>query len=209
MLAATLLFVALLSPGQEPDGQGRRQQAPGQQPTPATQATSTPSASPSGSSSAAQGRPQPQATPTPEEPPVVTHHEIRAGGKTLRYTATVGMMPIKNRDGETEARIFFMAYTLDDAGNRSRRPLTFSFNGGPGSASVWLHLGAIGPKRVKMNPDGTMPAPPYELVDNEYTWLDQTDFAGWRSVIQLRRQITDAEFFRRFVPNAPECLLKA
>ena len=85
------------------------------------------------------------------------------------------MMPIKNRDGETEARIFFMAYTLDEAGNRSRRPLTFSFNGGPGSASVWLHLGAIGPKRVKMNPDGTMPAPPYELVDNEYTWLNQSD----------------------------------
>src|SRR5438445_4260507 len=175
MLAATLLFVALLSPGQEPDGQGRRQQAPGQQPTPATQATSTPSASPSGSSAAAQGRPQPQATPTPEEPPVVTHHEIRAGGKTLRYTATVGMMPIKNRDGETEARIFFMAYTLDDGGNRGRRPLTFSFNGGPGSASVWLHLGAIGPKRVPMNPDGPMPQPPYQLVDNEYTWLTQTD----------------------------------
>src|SRR5438445_3503297 len=175
MLAATLLFVALLSPGQEPDGQGRRQQAPGQQPTPATQATSTPSASPSGSSAAAQGRPQPQATPTPEEPPVVTRHEIRIGGRTLHYTATVGMMPIKNRDGETEARIFFMAYTLDGEGNRSRRPLTFSFNGGPGSASVWLHLGAIGPRRVPMNPDGTMPSPPYQLVDNEYTWLNQTD----------------------------------
>jgi carboxypeptidase C (cathepsin A) len=172
MLAATLLFVALLSPGQEPDGQGRRQQqAPGPQPTPAAQATP----SPSGSPSTQQRGPQERPTPPAEEPPVVTHHEIRAGGKTLRYTATVGMMPIKNRDGETEARIFFMAYTLDDAGNRSRRPLTFSFNGGPGSASVWLHLGAIGPRRVKMNPDGTMPAPPYELVDNEYTWLNQSD----------------------------------
>ena len=59
---------------------------------------------------------------------MVTKHEIRVGGKTLRYTATVGMMPLKNREGETEARIFFMAYTLDDAGSRSRRPLTFSFN---------------------------------------------------------------------------------
>jgi carboxypeptidase C (cathepsin A) len=57
------------------------------------------------------------------------------------------MMPIKNRDGETEARMFFTAYTLDDAGSRARRPLTISFNGGPGSASVWLHMGAIGPKR--------------------------------------------------------------
>lgn len=105
----------------------------------------------------------------------MTRHEIRAGGRVLRYTATVGMMPIKNRDGETEARMFFMAYTLDDAGARARRPLTFSFNGGPGSASVWLHLGAIGPKRVRMNSDGTMPAPPFELVDNEQTWLNQTD----------------------------------
>src|SRR6266581_7087150 len=173
MVATILLFIALLSPGQEPDGQGRRQPQAPAQPAPVPQATASPSAS--GSPSTAQGRPQQQATPTPEEPPVVTHHEIRAGGKTLRYTATVGMMPIKNRDGETEARIFFMAYTLDGEGNRSRRPLTFSFNGGPGSASVWLHLGAIGPKRVRMNPDGTMPAPPYELVDNEHTWLNQSD----------------------------------
>src|SRR5438128_2441549 len=175
MIAAILLGFALLSFGQEPDGQGRRQQFHSQQPSPTAPAVVSPSASPTGSSAAQQRRPAEQPSPSPEESPVVTHHEIRAGGKTLRYTATVGMMPIKNRDGETEARIFFMAYTLDDAGNRSRRPLTFSFNGGPGSASVWLHLGAIGPKRVKMNPDGTMPAPPYELVDNEYTWLNQTD----------------------------------
>src|SRR5438876_1386590 len=173
MVATILLFIALLSPGQEPDGQGRRQPQAPAQPAPVPQATASPSAS--GSPSTAQGRPQQQATPTPEEPPVVTHHEIRAGGKTLRYTATAGMMPLKNRDGETEARIFFMAYTLDDAGSRARRPLTFSFNGGPGSASVWLHLGAIGPKRVPMNSDGTMPPPPYQLVDNEYTWLNQTD----------------------------------
>jgi carboxypeptidase C (cathepsin A) len=161
-----------LSFGQGPDGQGR-QQAPTQQPTPLV--IVTPSASPSGASSAQQRPPQERPTPPAEEPPVVTHHEIRVGGKTLKYTATVGMMPIKNREGETEARIFFMAYTLDDSGSRGRRPLTFSFNGGPGSASVWLHLGAIGPRRVPMNPDGTMPAPPYQLVDNEYTWLNQTD----------------------------------
>src|SRR6266567_6999656 len=177
MIAAIFLSFALLSFGQEPDSQGRRQLS-AQQPTPSPQVTASPSASPGAQPSAQQGpqrRPQEQPSPTPEEVPVVTHHEIRAGGRTLRYTATAGMMPIKNRDGETEARIFFMAYTLDCEGNRSRRPLTFSFNGGPGSASVWLHLGAIGPKRVRMNPDGTMPAPPYELVDNEYTWLNQTD----------------------------------
>lgn len=165
MLAAILLCFALLSFGQE-GGQGRRQQGAGQQPTP------TPA--PSGGQQTGQ-RPQERPSPTAEEPPVVTRHEIQAGGKTLRYTATTGMMPIKNREGETEARIFFMAYTLDDGGPRNRRPMTFSFNGGPGSASVWLHLGAIGPKRVKMNPDGTLPQPPFELVDNEHTWLSQSD----------------------------------
>jgi carboxypeptidase C (cathepsin A) len=110
------------------------------------------------------------------EPPVVTHHEIHVAGKTLRYTATTGMMPIRNAtDGELEANMFYIAYTLDGQNAPEHRPLTFSFNGGPGSASVWLHLGAIGPKRVKMQPEGMMPAPPYQLVDNEFTWLEQTD----------------------------------
>src|ERR671933_1663325 len=68
-----------------------------------------------------------------------------------------------------------MAYTLDGAGDKSTRPLMFSFNGGPGSSSVWLHLGALGPRRVEMLEDGGMPAPPFRLVDNEHTWLDFTD----------------------------------
>ncbi|MCU1274742.1 MAG: peptidase serine carboxypeptidase, partial [Bryobacterales bacterium] len=110
-----------------------------------------------------------------EEKPVVTHHEIRAGGKSLKYTATAGLMPIRNAKGETEAHMFFVAYTLDGVSDTRRRPLMFSFNGGPGSASVWLHLGALGPKRVVMLNNGEMPAPPFHLVDNEYTWLDQTD----------------------------------
>src|ERR1700682_5224118 len=101
-------------------------------------------------------RPQEQPSAAAEEPPVVTHHEIKVGGKTLKYTATVGMMPIKNRDGETEARIFFMAYTLDDAGSRGRRPLTFSFNGGPGSASGWLHLRGPGTKGGLMDSGGAV-----------------------------------------------------
>lgn len=111
----------------------------------------------------------------PEEKPVVTKHSVKAGGKTLNYTATVGMMPIKNAEGETEAHIFYMAYTLDQPAGSPKRPLMFSFNGGPGSSSVWLHLGTIGPRRVKMLNDGGMPAPPYQVVDNDYTWLDQTD----------------------------------
>lgn len=113
--------------------------------------------------------------PEKEEPPVVTHHEIRVNGKALKYTATAGMMPIRDAKGDTEAHMFFMAYTLDGVSDTHRRPLMFSFNGGPGSASVWLHLGALGPRRVVMQPDGQMPAPPFHLVDNEYTWLDETD----------------------------------
>ena len=109
-----------------------------------------------------------------EEPPVVTHHQITVNGRVLKYTATTGYMPLRNAEtNEIEANIFFMAYTLD--GVTGKRPLMFSFNGGPGSASIWLHLGAIGPKRVKMLPDGGMPAPPFELIDNQQTWLDQTD----------------------------------
>ena len=97
-----------------------------------------------------------------ETPPVITHHEIHVGGRVLHYTATTGLMPLRNNEtDEIEANIFFMAYTLDNAG--PNRPLMFSFNGGPGSASIWLHLGAIGPRRVKMQPDGGMPPPPFEL----------------------------------------------
>src|SRR4030095_11018337 len=138
MLSVILICFALFSSGQPPASQVSRQQ--GQQPAP----TPSPAGSPGGASSNQPRIPQerPSPSPSPEEPPVITKHEIRVGGRTLHYTATTGMMPIKNRDGETEARMFFMAYTLDDAG-RGRRPLTFSFNGGPGSASVWLHLGAL------------------------------------------------------------------
>jgi carboxypeptidase C (cathepsin A) len=111
----------------------------------------------------------------PEEKPVVTSHTLTVGGRPLKYTVTAGMMPLKNEKDETEANVFFMAYVADRPGGADKRPLTFSFNGGPGSASVWLHLGALGPKRVKMLDDGGMPAPPYQLVDNEATWLDTTD----------------------------------
>jgi carboxypeptidase C (cathepsin A) len=115
------------------------------------------------------------ARPAVEPEPVVTRHELRLTGKLLRYTVTTGRLSLKNEKGETEAHVFFMAYVADPAGEPGQRPLTFSFNGGPGSSSVWLHLGALGPRRVRMLDDGGMPQPPYELVDNENTWLDLTD----------------------------------
>lgn len=108
-------------------------------------------------------------------------------------------MPIKNeRTGETEARIFYMAYTLDGAADPKSRPLLFSFNGGPGSASVWLHLGALGPKRVKMLDDGLMPPPPYEMADNEHTWLDQTDMVFIDPVGTGYSRATKPEFASKF-----------
>ena len=140
---------------------------------------------------------EPQKDTHKETPPVVTHHEIHVGGRVLHYTATTGMMPIRNSEtDEIEANIFFMAYTLDNAG--PKRPLMFSFNGGPGSASVWLHLGAIGPRRVKMLPDGGMPAPPFELVDNEQTWLDQTDLVFIDPVGTGFSRATKKEFTKKF-----------
>jgi carboxypeptidase C (cathepsin A) len=110
-----------------------------------------------------------------DEEPVITHHSVRVDGKILSYTATAGLMPIKDAKGDVEARIFYMAYTVDATGPINQRPVMFSFNGGPGSASVWLHLGTLGPRRVKLTDEPTIPSPPFSLVENEATWLDRTD----------------------------------
>ena len=107
-----------------------------------------------------------------DKEPVVTEHRLRTGKESLDYTATAGMLPINSAIGETDAGIFFVAYNKK---TDQPRPLTFSFNGGPGSSSVWLHLGAVGPKRVEMLEDGSMPPPPYRLVDNPDSWLSHTD----------------------------------
>jgi carboxypeptidase C (cathepsin A) len=109
-----------------------------------------------------------------EVPPVITHHSIRVGGRELRYTATTGRMPIKDAEGKIDAEMFYVAYTVDGS-DPGTRPLTFSFNGGPGSASIWLHMGAMGPRKVVLQPQGWMPAAPYRLEDNPNTPLDKTD----------------------------------
>lgn len=123
--------------------------------------------------------PAPAGSANPEtdkdETPVSTQHSVTVGGKKLEYTATSGFLPIKNDKGETEARLFFTAYTLNAGKKDPKRPLMFSFNGGPGSASVWLHLGGLAPVRVEMLDDGAMPPPPFNLVENEFAWLDETD----------------------------------
>jgi len=119
--------------------------------------------------------PAPPAKPTEaaDEKPVITHHKITVRGKFLAYTASAAFLPIKDDQDHVEARMFYVAYTLD--GSPSRRPLTFAFNGGPGSATIWLHMGCFGPKRVKMRPNGFMPPPPFEWEDNQNTILDKSD----------------------------------
>ena len=118
-----------------------------------------------------------QETPlkTPEETLSVTKHSIQIDGKTLNYTATAGTILLKEDNGKPLASFFFIAYTKDGVKDKSRRPLLFSFNGGPGTASVWLHLGALGPRRVLYDDEGFALQPPYRLVDNEYSVLDVTD----------------------------------
>jgi carboxypeptidase C (cathepsin A) len=105
----------------------------------------------------------------------VTHHVLEINHKMLNYTATAGYMPIQNKSGEHVADMFFIAYVKEPIQEQSLRPITFAFNGGPGAASVWLHLGAIGPKRVLISNASKPLSPPYELVDNENGWLDLTD----------------------------------
>ena len=104
----------------------------------------------------------------------VTRHSIKGVGGTVNYTTTAGRLILKSDSGDRTAQMFFVAYEKK-GGSKAKRPLTFAFNGGPGSSSVWLHLGAIGPRRIRFNEDGSPLPPPACLVDNEFTWLEFTD----------------------------------
>ncbi|MBK7560029.1 MAG: peptidase S10 [Chitinophagaceae bacterium] len=105
----------------------------------------------------------------------VTKHQLKIGNDIFNYTATTGYMPIKDEKDTMKANLFFIAYTKDGDLDPAKRPILFSFNGGPGSSSVWLHMGALGPKVVLMKEDGNTLPPPYKYVDNPDTWLDKAD----------------------------------
>ena len=107
----------------------------------------------------------------------VTHHELKVAGQTLKYEATAGTMLMKDEAGKARANFFFVAYRKESGENFdvAKRPITFVFNGGPGAASVWLHLGAVGPKSMKLDDVGIPTGPPHALIDNPSTWLDATD----------------------------------
>ncbi len=129
----------------------------------------------------------------------ITEHSTTIGGKLVKYKATAGFMLLKDyanksaehgtdkekndkdkdkdkkKDAKPLAKVFFIAYTREDAGNSAKRPVTFSFNGGPGSASIWLHMGGLGPRRAVLSDRGEALPPPYRLEDNNYSWLDASD----------------------------------
>ena len=113
-----------------------------------------------------------------EEKIVETQHSVRIGGQEIRYTATPGQLVLRRPNGEPRGNMFFVAYTRDDITDMGARPVTFCYNGGPGSATIWLHMGTLGPKRVQMAEEGFQPAPPYRLVENEYSLLDITDIVA-------------------------------
>jgi carboxypeptidase C (cathepsin A) len=115
----------------------------------------------------------------PSEPPKpiqsVTQHAVVIGGQTVAYTATAATLIVRNEKDEPWASMGYIAYTKKDPGDLSRRPITFAYNGGPGSSSIWLHMGVLGPRRVETTDAAPTPPAPYQTVDNGYSILDRTD----------------------------------
>jgi len=115
------------------------------------------------------------ATPIPPETISVTDHELSMDGKTIHYSATAGTLLIDGDDAKPYGTVFYVAYTLAGGGDVRTRPVTFLYNVGPGSASMWLHMGSVGPVRVATaSPESTAPAP-YQVAPNQYSLLDKTD----------------------------------
>jgi carboxypeptidase C (cathepsin A) len=159
VLAVVLAFGAQASaqrPGSQPEAQQQAQRA-------------APSAEPASPRLARH-----EVAAAPAAPPSQTSHLMKLDGREIRYTATTGTLPIRLDDGKVVAQMFFVAYTKDGEEKKSR-PVSFLYNGGPGSASVWLHMGSFAPVRVRMADEGFQPAPPYQLVENENSLLDVTD----------------------------------
>ena len=165
----------------------------------------------------AQDTPSPHsASPATKEPPerlVTTEHRLVVGKKTLEYTATCGTLLLRDYDnrGETgdksdgkrdgdkaRAQLFFTAYTLKGVKKAETRPVTFSFNGGPGSSSVWLHLGILGPQRVVTDEMGNATKPPYALTENEYTLLTDSDLVFIDPVGTGHSRMLDAQKVTEF-----------
>ncbi|HVC37306.1 MAG TPA: peptidase S10, partial [Gammaproteobacteria bacterium] len=114
----------------------------------------------------------PAAASAPQES--TTQGSVTVEGQRINYKAVAGTLILKNKDGKPTGSMFYVAY-LKDGVNPANRPVTFFYNGGPGSSSVWLHMGAFGPRRVVTADHTHTPAAPYQLVNNDYSLLDATD----------------------------------
>lgn len=152
---------------------------------------------------------EPAARPEPQQhasstAAVVTRHKVRIDGREIAYESSAGTLPVQNEAGETEAEIFYVSYRVQQGKTAPPRPLLFVFNGGPGAASVWLHLGALGPKRVQMLPDGNMPAPPFKLTENASSWLDLGDLVFVDPVGTGYSRGTKPELTRKFSAVQPD-----
>ncbi len=159
-MKSAVFILALLSFSTAPlVGQGRGgQQTQAPQPTP----------------SSAAAAPRVETAGEKEEKISQTSHSVRLDGREIRYTDTAGTLPIRLEDGRLAARMFFVAYTKDGE-DAPTRPVSFLYNGGPGAATIWLHMGSFAPKHVQMSDEGFQLAPPYHLVDNENSLIDVSD----------------------------------
>ncbi|HKU81752.1 MAG TPA: peptidase S1 [Candidatus Tumulicola sp.] len=124
-------------------------------------------------SASAAGAAAPRSIPKPA-PDAVTRHTLRLDGRLLNYTARAGTITLRDQDDRPTARVFYTAYTLDGA-QPAKRPVTFLYNGGPGSSTIWLRMGSFGPVRVQTSDARITPGPPYTLADNRYSLLDRSD----------------------------------
>jgi carboxypeptidase C (cathepsin A) len=113
--------------------------------------------------------------PKAEDHLVTVQRHAMIGGQDVRYTVTAGTLVLRDEEGKPRASIYFTSYARDGVKDLGHRPITYTFNGGPGSSSVWLHLGAFGPRRVALEEEGWAPPPPYHLEDNGESLLDFTD----------------------------------
>lgn len=139
-----------------------------------------------------------------EEKFVDTQHSVRINGLDVRYTATPGQFVLRRLNGEARGNMFFVAYTRDGINDMRSRPVTFCYNGGPGSATIWLHMGVLGPKRVQMAEEGFQPAPPYRLLDNEHTLLDVTDIVAIDAMSAGFSRAVDGEDPKQFHGVQPD-----
>jgi len=137
--------------------------------TPATQAPAMPAPP------AAAGAGPRETAPELQEKTSVTRHTIRIGGQPVAYTATAGNLLLRDDRNKPIASFFYVYYTRDGVTDLARRPIFYSFNGGPGTASIWMHVGFTGPRRVTYDDEGFQLQPPYRLHDNEQSILDIAD----------------------------------